>query len=358
MEQLHREGVTVIIVEQSVDTALRAADRSFFLEKGAIRHHSLTSELYDRPDILRSIFLEPLAAATGVELARVREERETRVAGAAASPELDERPVVLAASAITKRFGGLTALDDVSFELHDGEILGLIGPNGAGKTTLFDVVSGFLVPNAGRIVLDGVDIGHLRPQLRARLGLGRSFQDARLFGDLTAFQTVCVALDRELSPWDPVAGALHLPHVRRAERRLGARADELIDIAGLGDSRDKFVSDLSTGTRRLVDLACHIGMRPRVILLDEPSAGIAQREAEALAPLLLQVRELTGASLLVIEHDLPLVTAISDRIMALDLGREVVTGDAETVLHDPQLVNAYLGGWRETRVADRAVTPP
>ncbi len=349
MEQLHREGVTVIIVEQSVDTALRVADRSFFLEKGAIRHHSLTAELYDRPDILRSIFLEGMATATGGELARVRSEIEPSAAG--------EPAVVLAATAITKRFGGLAALDDVSVELREGEILGLIGPNGAGKTTLFDVISGFLVPNVGRVTLDGVDITRLRPQQRARLGLGRSFQDARLFGDLTTFQTLCVALDHELALWDPLAASLHLPNVRRSERRVGARADELIEIAGLGDSRDKFVSDLSTGTRRLVDLACHIGMRPRVILLDEPSAGIAQREAEALAPLLLQVRELTGASMLVIEHDLRLVTAVSDRIMALDLGREVITGDADTVLHDPQLVNAYLGGWRETRVRDVAVTP-
>ena len=126
---------------------------------------------------------------------------------------------------------------------------------------------------------------------------------------------------------------------------------------GLGEFRDKFVADLSTGSRRIVDLACQVGAAPTVILLDEPSAGIAQRETEALAPVLLRLRDVTGASLLVIEHDLPLIMSVSDRIVALDLGREVITGDADTVLHDPRLVHAYLGGWRETRVPDRVVTP-
>ncbi len=156
-----RDGVTVIIVEQSVDTALRAADRSFFLEKGTIRLHGLTAELYDRPDLLRSIFLEGMASATGTELARVRADARAEVD--TAGVDVVDRPVVLAAQGVTKRFGGLTALDDVSLELHDGEILGLIGPNGAGKTTLFDVVSGFLVPNAGRVTLDGVDLTRSPP---------------------------------------------------------------------------------------------------------------------------------------------------------------------------------------------------
>ena len=235
------------------------------------------------------------------------------------------------------------ALDDVSIELHVGEILGLIGPNGAGKTTLFDVVSGFLVPNNGRILLGGRDLAGLRPAARARLGLARSFQNARLFGTLTVHETLCIALDDELSLTDPVTAALQLPKVARSERRLGRRADELIETMGLGELRDKFVADLSTGSRRIVDLACQIGAQPSVILLDEPSAGIAQRETEALAPVLLRFRDLTGASLLVIEHDLPLIMSVSDRIVALDVGRVICEGSAERVVNDPQVVESYLG---------------
>src|SRR6185503_8822432 len=134
--------------------------------------------------------------------------------------------------------------------------------------------------------------------------------------------------------------------VADAERRLEGKADELIEFMGLAAFRDKFVSELSTGSRRIVDLACQIGMEPRVILFDEPSSGIAQREAEALGPVLLRIREETGASLLVIEHDMPLITGIADRIVALDLGSVVVDGDADTVLNHPQVVASYLGSSR------------
>jgi branched-chain amino acid transport system ATP-binding protein len=338
VRELHAQGVTIIVVEQSVNTALNTADRAYFLEKGAIRFHGLTADLLERPDLLRSIFLEGAAS------------REVLPAVAAAPVvEPDQRPVVLATEHLSKRFAGVMALDDVSIELHRGEILGLIGPNGAGKTTLFDLVSGFLVPDAGRVVLDGRDLAGLRPVARARLGLARSFQNARLFPSLTVHQTICIALDDELRLWDPVTAALHLPTVRHAERRLARRADDLLATLGLTDFRDKFVADLSTGSRRIVDLACQIGAHPSVILLDEPSAGIAQRETEALAPVLLQLRDLTGASMLVIEHDLPLVMSVSDRIVALDVGRVVCDGDADRVVNDPQVIESYLGAnWDTT----------
>ena len=194
------------------------------------------------------------------------------------------------------------------------------------------------------------------------MGLARSFQNARLFGTLTVHQTLCIALDDELALWDPVTAALHVPTVARSERRLGRRADELIETMGLGEFRDKFVADLSTGSRRIVDLACQIGAQPSVILLDEPSAGIAQRETEALAPVLLRLRDLTGASLLVIEHDLPLIMSVSDRIVALDVGRVVCEGDAERVVNDPQVVESYLGAnWNmtgRTCVNRRQIDPP
>jgi ABC-type branched-subunit amino acid transport system ATPase component/ABC-type branched-subunit amino acid transport system permease subunit len=331
VRELERRGVTIVIVEQSVNTALTAADRAYFLEKGRIRFQGLTSELLDRPDLLRSIFLE---GATGATAPRVHV-RERDVHGSSR--------VVLAVEHASKRFAGVMAIDDVSIELHDGEILGMIGPNGAGKTTLFDVVSGFLVPDDGRVLLDGRDLAGLRPQERAQLGLARSFQNARLFSSLTVHQTVCLALDGGLRVFDPVAASLHLPFVARSERRVGRRADELLDAMGLRDFRDKFVAELSTGTRRILDLTCQIGREPSVILFDEPSAGIAQRETEALAPALRNLRAVTGASLVVIEHDLPLVLSVSDRIVALDLGRVVYDGDTAGVVHDPQVLESYLG---------------
>ena len=140
---------------------------------------------------------------------------------------------------------------------------------------------------------------------------------------------------------------LYFPNALRAERRLGKRADELVAMMGLDDYRDKFVSDLSTGSRRIVDLACQIGIDPKVILFDEPSSGIAQRETEALGPLLTRIRDITGAAILLIEHDMPLITAVSDRIVACELGRVVVEGDAQLVLNHPQVVASYLGTTRE-----------
>ena len=371
VKKFREQGITVILVEQSVNVALTTADKAYFMEKGAIRFHGLTAELLERPDLLRSIFLEGAAAVTGEETTDETAEIE-RVA-AATNPLESFRSrapakvsngarasakggnVVLETQGITKRFAGITAVDSVSIQLHAGEILGIIGPNGAGKTTLFDLISGFLTPDAGRTLLEGRDITRMRPQRRARLGLGRSFQDARLFGALTVHQTITVALDRPLRFWDPVPAMFSIPSVT-TERRLAKRADELIAIMGLDDYRDKFVSDLSTGSRRIVDLACQIGTNPKVILFDEPSSGIAQRETEALGPLMLRIRDVTGASILLIEHDMPLITAVSDRIVACDLGRVVVDGNAEAVLNHPQVVASYLGSTRA--VIERSGTAP
>jgi branched-chain amino acid transport system ATP-binding protein len=257
-----------------------------------------------------------------------------------------ERPV-LEVIGLTVRFGGVLAVDDVSFDLLPGEILGVIGPNGAGKTTVFDAISGF-VPARGRVHLDGSDISEMSPEKRSRARLGRSFQDARLFPSLTVAESLAVALERHMRAHDAVSTALGAPWVRRAEKRVAQRVDELVELMGLGAFRDKFVSELSTGSRRIVDLAGILAHEPLVLLLDEPSSGIAQRETEALGPLLEHIRQQTGASLLVIEHDMPLITSISDEILALETGSVLTRGKPNDVLEDPRLVAAYLG-------TDRAV---
>jgi ABC-type branched-subunit amino acid transport system ATPase component len=235
----------------------------------------------------------------------------------------------------------------VSLAVAPGEIVGFIGPNGAGKTTLFDVISGFLPADGGRIELtrDGktVDVTHKSPQARAWLGLGRSFQDGRLFPALTVNETIAVALESQVEVRDPLAAALHFPTVAVSEEHVTERVDELIELMKLGAFRDKFVHELSTGSRRIVDLACVLAHSPHVLLLDEPSSGIAQREAEALAPLLVEIRDTLGASLLVIEHDLPLLSSVADRMVALDLGSIIAQGRPDEVVHHPAVVGSYLG---------------
>jgi branched-chain amino acid transport system ATP-binding protein len=251
--------------------------------------------------------------------------------------------VALDVREISVSYGGIRAVDDVSFEAERGRIIGFIGPNGAGKTTLFDAICGFATTATGRIQLDGRDISALAPTDRARSGLGRSFQDARLFSSLTVFETLACAFERHMRTEDPVSTMLWLPWVKRAEQKVWTRVDEIIDLMGLGAFRDKFISELSTGSRRVVDLACVIAHEPTVLLLDEPSSGMAQRETEAMGPLLLRVKEATGCTMLLIEHDMPLVTSVSDELIALETGRVIARGKPKDVTRDARVVEAYLG---------------
>ena len=244
---------------------------------------------------------------------------------------------------VTVSYGGVLAISDVTFGVPRGTIVGLIGPNGAGKTTLFDAICGFTAVENGRIELEGRDITSLAPAERSRAGLGRSFQDAKLFGSLTVAETLACAFERKVTSQGPVSSALGLPWVWSTERSLSKRIDELTELLGLGAFYDKFVSELSTGSRRIVDLACVMAHDPSVLLLDEPSSGIAQRETEALGPLLLRIREVTGCTMLLVEHDMPLVTSVSDELIALETGRIIARGSARDVTNDPLVIEAYLG---------------
>ena len=339
--ELAATGTTVILVEQSVDLALRVAETAYFMEKGEIRFKGPTAELLGRPEVLRSIFLQ--GAREGLEQIRGGSERST-LSGATA----DQSDTALALEGLSVRFGGIRAVDDVHLAVAHREIVGVIGPNGAGKTTLFDLISGYTRPERGRVRLEGADVSRLPPHSRARLGLGRSFQDARLFPALTVQECIAVALERSVEVRDPFNGALRLPAQQHAEWEVALRVDELVELMGLGQMRSMFVRELSTGSRRVVDLACILAHRPSVILLDEPSTGIAQREAEALAPLIRLVRDVTGASIVVIEHDVGMVAEVSDRIVALDRGSVIACGPPPEVLRDPAVVASYLGERTDT----------
>ena len=344
VREIHGQGCTIILVEQSVNVALTVATRAYFLEKGEVRFSGPTAELLERGDILRAVFLQGSDSASGKKAkAKVPAAVAKRAAELAATP-LADRPVLLSVSGLTRRFGGITAVDDVTFDLREGEILGLIGPNGAGKTTIFDLVSGHLPLDGGRLVLGGVDITGMAADRRAALGLGRSFQDARIFPAMTVAENIAMGLERHIEVRDHLSSLLDLPAAQASEDDVAWTVDDLVDLMNLGAFRNKFVGELSTGSRRIVDLAMAIAHDPKVLLLDEPSSGIAQKETEALGPLLTRIQQETGCGMLVIEHDMPLITGISDEIVALELGAVVTRGLPSEVLADERVITSYLGG--------------
>jgi ABC-type branched-subunit amino acid transport system ATPase component/ABC-type branched-subunit amino acid transport system permease subunit len=259
--------------------------------------------------------------------------------GAPASPDPDAD--LLAVSDLAVAFGGIRAVDGVDLTLRPGEVLGLIGANGAGKSTLMDAIGGF-VPATGTVSLLGHDVTGTRAERRARLGLGRTFQAALLFPELTVRETLLVALE-SAGRSGLVTTAVGWPAAGRRERARRAEADELIAFCGLGRYADRQVVELSTGTRRIVELACLLGLRARVLCMDEPTAGVAQRETEALGPLVLQVRAELDAGLVVIEHDMPFIVGISDRLVCLEAGQVIADGPPDVVRSDPRVVASYLG---------------
>jgi len=250
-------------------------------------------------------------------------------------PDIEVREAVV-------HFGGVAALDGVSLHADHGEIVGLIGPNGAGKTTLFDVLNGITAPRSGHVLLHGEDVTDLRPEDRAALGLARSFQQARLFEDLTVTDVLKVALERD-EPTEFIPSLLRLPPSRAAERRKDLRSAELMELLGLSAYAEGRAADLSTGTRRIVELGCIVAMGADVILLDEPTGGIAQREVEAFTPVLRRIRDHLDATLIVVAHDIPMVVGLVDRLYVLASGQVIAEGPPDLLSRDQAVIAAYLG---------------
>ncbi|HZQ28376.1 MAG TPA: MFS transporter [Acidimicrobiales bacterium] len=343
VRQVNEEGATIILVEQSVNVALTVARRSVFMDKGEIRFDGSTAELLGRGDLLRSVFLGGAGGGSsgGPFIASG--------SGLMKSPTAQQEPEqVLLAEHIHVSYGGHKALTDAHVEVAGGDVVGIIGPNGAGKTTLFDVISGYTKPDEGAVHIGGVDVTGFGPDARARLGLSRSFQNARLFPALTVRENIALALEQRLTSRSILAAAFWLPKQRKSERRAFRRVDYLIDLLNLGAFADKFVTELSTGSRRMVDMACVMASEPKALLLDEPSSGVAQSEVEVLAPVVRRLARETGCGVLVIEHDIPLITALSDRLIAMELGAVVTEGNPRDVVDDPRVVQAYLGASETT----------
>jgi ABC-type branched-subunit amino acid transport system ATPase component/ABC-type branched-subunit amino acid transport system permease subunit len=254
----------------------------------------------------------------------------------------DEEIPVLRTDGIKVRFGGVVALDDPKICVRSGEIVGLIGPNGAGKTTIMNVVSGVLRPSHGSVQIYGREAADLSPDFRTALGVARTFQDARLFAGLTVTETLQVAMAYR-NRVSLVSAIVSSPWAQFTEYRTRASAEQIVERFGLGPWADTLTSELSTGTRRICDLAAQVAAGPRLLLLDEPTAGVAQREAEAFAPLLRRIRHELDCSVLIVEHDMPLLMGLCDRVYAMEAGRVIAEGTPAEIRNNPDVVASYLG---------------
>jgi ABC-type branched-subunit amino acid transport system ATPase component/ABC-type branched-subunit amino acid transport system permease subunit len=284
-----------------------------------------------------------LAYPTGIAgaMQRIWERFLQRVADEEAGRAEPARADALVVDDLHVSFGGVKALDGASITVKPGEIVGLIGPNGAGKTTLINAVSG-MQPARGYVHLFGTDVSDLPPDMRWTHGLGRSFQDARLFPGLTVGDVIQVAL-RSDHRYGFTAAILRFPWAVRAQINIKKAADDIIDRFGLRPWANTLVGDLSTGTRRICDLAAQVAARPRVLLLDEPTAGVAQRETEVFPPLLRRIRDELGCAIVIVEHDMPMLMELCDRIYAMELGRVIAEGTPREVRNDPAVIASYLG---------------
>ncbi|MCC6802918.1 MAG: ABC transporter ATP-binding protein [Anaerolineae bacterium] len=254
---------------------------------------------------------------------------------------------LLAVSDLAKSFRGLRALEDVSVSIYPGEIHGVIGPNGAGKTTLFNCLTGYLPPTRGKIVFQGQDITGLRMPAVTRLGIARTFQNIRLFGALTVLDNVRVAqqLRTKFGAFELLLG---LPSFRRKEQALTDQAMAHLELFGLADHADRQASSLAYGMQRRLEMARALATSPRLLLLDEPAAGMNVSETDALHQMIVQIKERFGLTIILVEHDMRLVMNMCNRITVLNYGRVLATDQPDAIRRNPQVVESYLGKTHQT----------
>lgn len=243
---------------------------------------------------------------------------------------------------ISLSFGGIKALQHISFDVRDGEIMSVIGPNGAGKTSLINSINGFYKPQSGRIVLDGQDITQIPPYRRANLGVSRTFQNIALYTNMTALDNLMAARHLHMKS-NMLTGGLFFGPAQREEIAHREMVEEIIDFLEMEAIRKSIVGTLSYGLRKRVELGRALALEPKLLLLDEPMAGMNQEEKEDMARYILDIHEQRGTTILLIEHDVGLVMDISDRIVALDFGQKIAEGTPEEISQNEAVIRAYLG---------------